>query len=48
MALTDETQVFAELCKIVEEWIDILKKDGKPLPPPTIGKDVAKKLLDAA
>ena len=45
---TDEAQVFAELCEIVNEWIEILKKDGKPLPTPTAGKDVAKKLLDAA
>lgn len=44
----DETQVYAELCHIVDEWIEILKRDGKPLPPPTTGKDVAKKLLDAA
>ena len=34
----DETQVYAELCDIVEEWIAILKQDGKPLPAPTIGK----------
>jgi hypothetical protein len=40
--------VYAELCQIVDEWIEILKRDGKPLPPPTAGKDVAKKLLDAA
>lgn len=45
---TDEAQVYAELCQIVDEWIEILKKDGKPLPPPTVGKDVAKRLLEAA
>lgn len=45
---TDEAQVYAELCQIVDEWIEILKKDGKPLPPAIAGKDVAKKLLDAA
>jgi predicted RNase H-like HicB family nuclease len=45
---TDEAQVYAELCEIVNEWIEILKKGGNPLPPPTAGKDVAKKLLDAA
>ena len=32
----DEVKVYAELCKVVEEWITILKADGKPLPPPTI------------
>lgn len=37
----DEKQVFAELCDIVDETIDLYKKDGKPLPPPTAGKDFA-------
>lgn len=44
----DEAQVYSELCQIVYEWIEILKKDGKPLPAPTAGKDVAKRLLEAA
>ena len=44
----DEAQVFAELCVIVGEWIEILKKDGKPLPPPTAGRNMAKRFLDAA
>ncbi|HZS48241.1 MAG TPA: hypothetical protein VFC63_24440 [Blastocatellia bacterium] len=44
----DEAQVYSELCQIVNEWIEIFKKDGKPLPPPTAGKGVVKKLLDAA
>ena len=44
----DEAQVYAELCQIVNEWIEILKKEEKPFPPPTAGKNVAKKLLDAA
>jgi predicted RNase H-like HicB family nuclease len=30
----DEIQVYAELCQIVEEWIAILKQEGKPLPEP--------------
>lgn len=38
----DEQQVFAELCEIVEEWIEIMKADGTPLPPPTVGRDFAK------
>lgn len=33
----DETEVYAELCQIVDEWIEALKKDGKPLPPATAG-----------
>jgi predicted RNase H-like HicB family nuclease len=37
----DERQVFAELCQIVEEAIDLHKEDGKPLPPPTSSRDLA-------
>lgn len=37
----DETEVYRELCEIVDEWIEILVRDGKPLPPPTAGKNVA-------
>jgi predicted RNase H-like HicB family nuclease len=44
----DEKQVFEELCSIVEEVIEIYKKDNKPLPPPTSGKDYANKMLDVA
>ena len=28
----DEAKVYAELCRIVEEWIEIIEKDGYPLP----------------
>jgi predicted RNase H-like HicB family nuclease len=35
----DEEEVFAELCQIVEETIELYHKDGKPLPPPTAGCD---------
>lgn len=31
----DERAVFAELCDIVDEVIETLKRDGTPLPPPT-------------
>jgi len=41
----DETAVYAELCQIVEEWIEILKSQGKPLPLPTIGGNLAQKIL---
>jgi predicted RNase H-like HicB family nuclease len=44
----DEKQVFAELCSIVEEVIELYKRDNKPLPPPTSGKDYANKMLDVA
>ena len=38
----DEAELYAELCQIVDEWLEILKQDGKPLPPPTAGRDFAK------
>jgi predicted RNase H-like HicB family nuclease len=41
----DEQAVFSELYEIVEETIGMLMKDGKPLPPPTAGKDYANKML---
>ena len=41
----DEKEVFAELCDIVEEAIELYEKDGKPLPAPTSGKDYANKML---
>jgi hypothetical protein len=31
----------------VAEWIEIAKRDNKPLPPPTAGKGVADKILAA-
>ncbi len=34
----EEGKVFIELCQIVEEWIEIYKKDGKQLSPATAGK----------
>ena len=42
----DEKAVFAELCEIVGETIALYRKDGKPLPPITWGKDYATKMLD--
>ncbi len=44
----DEAQVYGELCQIVEEWIEILKSEGKILPPPTAGKDLAARILREA
>lgn len=37
----DEQTVFAELCELVDETIDLYHKEGRPLPPPTCGKDFA-------
>lgn len=34
----DETQVYAELCRIVDDWLEIMRRDNRPLPAPTIGK----------
>ncbi len=36
---SDEQKVFEQLCQIVDEIIELYKKDCKPLPPPTTGKD---------
>jgi predicted RNase H-like HicB family nuclease len=44
----DEKAVFAELCELVEETIELYKKEGRPLPPPTSGKDYANKILNVA
>jgi len=44
----DEQQVFQELCEIVEETIDLYRKDGKPLPPATSGRDLVNRMLDVA
>ena len=44
----DEQAVFNELCKIVEEAIEIYRKEGKPLPPPTSGRDFATKMQHVA
>lgn len=40
----DETQVYAELCEIVDEWLDTLKADGKQLPPATAGTHAAERI----
>jgi predicted RNase H-like HicB family nuclease len=44
----DEVVVFEELCVAVDEAIELCKRDGKPLPPPTSGRDNASKLLSVA
>ena len=44
----NEAQVYVELCAIVDEWIETLKRDGKPLPPPTIGRNAADRVLGVA
>jgi predicted RNase H-like HicB family nuclease len=44
----DEQKVFAELCQIVEETIELYHKDRKPLPPATSGRDYANKMQNVA
>ncbi len=44
----DEKVVFDELCQIVEEAIELYRKDEKPLPPATSGRDYANKLQSVA
>ena len=45
---SDEKEVFAELCQIVEETIELYHQDRKPLPPPTAGRDLANTLQQIA
>jgi predicted RNase H-like HicB family nuclease len=44
----DEQAVFAELCSMVEETIELYRTEGRPLPPPTSGKDYANRMLNVA
>lgn len=44
----DQKAVFAELCEIVEEAVALYKADGKPLPAPTAGRDLANRLQEVA
>jgi predicted RNase H-like HicB family nuclease len=40
----DQEQVFRELCQIVDEIIELYHQEGRPLPPPTSGRDLANTL----
>lgn len=44
----NEQRVFRELCDIVEEAIQLIHSEGKPLPPATSGKDLANKIQHVA
>ena len=44
----DEKAVFEELCRVVEEAIDLYRKDGKQLPPATSGRDFANRMQQVA
>lgn len=41
----DEAKVYAELCQIVEEWIELLEVDGKPLPEPLAARKFSGKFV---
>jgi predicted RNase H-like HicB family nuclease len=43
-----EQDVFEELCRIVDQTIELYRRDGKPLPAPTSGRDFANKMQDVA
>jgi len=44
----DEKVVFDELCQIVEEAIELYRKRGVPLPPPTSGRDLVNMMQQVA
>jgi len=41
----NEGKVYAELCEIVDEWIDIFETEGKPLPAPLDKKEFSGKFV---
>jgi predicted RNase H-like HicB family nuclease len=45
---SDEKAVFADLCALVDSVLELYRKDGKPLPAPTSGRDYANKMQNAA
>ena len=40
----DEVEVYRQLCEIVEDWVKITLRDGRPLPPTTAGTGIAQKI----
>ena len=44
----DEVEVYRELCGIVSEWLELAAQEGTPLPPPTAGTGVARKVTELA
>lgn len=41
----NEAEVYKELCEIVDEWLEIMDRDGVPAPHPTLGKKYSGKFL---
>ena len=44
----NERAVFDELCHIVDQVIELHRKEGRPLPPATSGRDYANKMQSVA
>lgn len=44
----EEKAVFEELCHLVDEAIELYRKDDKPLPPSTSGRDFVNKIQHVA
>jgi hypothetical protein len=42
---SDGVEVYRQLCEIVEEWMEITRRSGRPLSPPTAGTGAAQKFL---
>ena len=40
----DETEVFKELCEVIEDTISIMKESGKPLPKATANREFSGKI----
>lgn len=40
-----EADVYAELCRVVDEWVDIYERDGDELPSATAGKEYSGKFV---
>ena len=38
-----EVEVYRQLCEILEDWIELAHRDGRPLTPPTAGTGVAQR-----
>ncbi len=41
----DEAKVYAQVCRIVEEWIEILETDGRESPEPLTAKQFSGKFI---
>ena len=44
----DEKVVFEDLRRIVEDAVELYRREGRPLPPPTSGRDFANKMQRVA